>query len=130
MARTTIARIQGVLGTNYDGSTSLTPYLDSATSIVDRLVELAGEKGLTITSTQAELVERWLGAYYYTVMDPLYLEKETGKAKGKWAERSYRDMAEQLDPTGLLCKILAKKLIEVTWLGKTPSEQTDYEERS
>lgn len=129
MARTTTSAVQQVLGQNYNGSSSLIPYIDSAYAVVSRLLIAASAQSISIGDTDAELVERWLAAHYYTVMDPLYIEKETGRARGKWKERCYLDVAKQMDPSGLLGGIVAAHKIRVTWLGKPPSEQVDYEDR-
>lgn len=112
--RTTAADVQGILGTNYHLRTSpdLTPYIASASSIVDRIAAKA-----TVDSTVLELVERWLSAYFYCKMDPTYASKSTQGASGSFVSSSsldgegdrYKRAAIELDPTGLLNAMLNRK---------------------
>jgi hypothetical protein len=93
-------------------------------------VTCATNKGITLSSTTLELIERWLSAHYYTVMDPLYKSKNTGRAGASFNDRSYADTAKQLDTSGCLAAILAGgNRVGVWWLGKPPSQQIPYADR-
>lgn len=129
MARTTSTLVQGILGGNWDGKSSLTPYIATATAIIDRVVVCATAKELTLSDTTLELMERWMAAYYYTKMDPLYRRKKTERAEGDFGDRSYKEAALDLDHTGCLNSLLGKVRAGGFWLGKAPSDQTDYVDR-
>lgn len=135
--RTTTAAVETILGSNFgnlpDGTEpSLQPYVDTANNVVDQVVTCATAKGKTLSDTTLELMERWLSAYYYTHMDPLYTSRTTKDASGSFSdpEKRYKDAAIQLDSSGCLAAILnGNPKAEIFWLGKPRSQQTDYTER-
>lgn len=131
MARTDSTAVQGILSSNhnYDGTTDLTPFIDTANNVVTQLATLASSNGRTLADATLELIERWLSAYYYCIMDPLYVSKSTGGASGSWDPRSYRKPAEDLDSSGFLKSILDGVRTQIFWAGKRPSQQTDYVDR-
>jgi hypothetical protein len=132
MARTTPEAVEILLGFNYAtmSQPSLTPYIDTASNIVDRLIGEAALIDVSIGGVTAELIERWLSCYFYCIMDPLYTSKSTDKASGGWEARSYKEAAIALDPSGLLAALLDPKLqASGSWLGKTDAELRDYDER-
>lgn len=136
MAYTTASAVQGVLGTHYDGSTDLTPFIDTAAGVITRLAskDVDGE----LTSANLEIIERWLAAHYYAQADPILQSKSVGKSSGVFEGQTamglrntrYGQQAIALDWTGYLAKI-DKGIVKVgmKWLGKPVSEQTDYEDR-
>ncbi len=140
MARTTSIAVRGILLRDYDSvnSPDLTPFIESATVLVDRVVACATAKGITLSSTELELIERWLSAHSYCMNDPQYKEKTTGRAKavfmgggtptGLGASR-YGNMALSLDPSGCLKSSTEGKRLGAYWLGLDPSEQTPVEQR-
>ena len=128
-SRTTSGAVAGVLGGNHDGSTLLTPYMDSANPIVTRTAACATGKGITLSAIELELIERWLAAYFYTIMDPLYTSKNTADAGGSFNPRSYLEAAYAIDYSGCLKAIIERKTAGMMWLGKPPSEQLPYEQR-
>ena len=136
--RTTLANVQAVLADNWDDSTSVQPYIDSATVVVDRVVTCATKRGKTLTATEEELVERWLAAHFYCVMDPLYTTRSTAGASGGFQRKPATDdfgstdygmQATRIDPSGCLNAIGKRAVASMTWLGKPPSAQTAYEDR-
>jgi hypothetical protein len=132
--RTTTTAVQTLLGANYgalpDGtSPSLQPYVDAATNLVDQVVTCATAKGTTIDATTLELIERWLSAYLYTRMDPLYKSRSTKDASGSFADYGYKETAISLDPSGCLAGILKGQTAGMVWLGKPPSSQINYVDR-
>jgi len=129
VSRTNSAAVVGILLENYDGTSVLTPFIDTACSLVNRIStkDTAGE----LTSTDLELIERYLAAHYYTLADPLYVSKSTGGASGSFRDRSYYEAAKALDSTGLLAalELPTRPRAGCTWLGKPKSLQINYEDR-
>ena len=132
MLRTTDKAVEDVLGRDYDTSRTLKPFIDTAASVVDQLVECANDLGITITTTQKELIERWLAAHYYTRSDRTYKSRSTQRSSGEWHGdgKEYLNTACELDPSGCLRGILSGKHATIEWGGKTESEQIDYEDRN
>src|SRR5467141_1667022 len=110
--RTTTTLVQAILGgtkgvSNWDGETDVSPYMTIASSIVDRLVTAATNKipSVTISDAEAEIIERWLSAHFYTKMDPTYSSKSTLGAsasfiRGTKEPEPYKDGAINADPSG------------------------------
>lgn len=141
MARTTSTLVQGILISDYDKKTDLTPYIDSASTIIDRVLTCATRKGISLSSTELELMERWLSAHAYTQMDRLRKKQEihagpgksVGEYQGQWGmyldSTSYGQFAQSLDASGCLAALGKQKRASLYWLGLPVSQQTDYEER-
>lgn len=132
--RTTSGSVQSILLSDYDGTSSLTTFIQGASFIVDRLVTCAAEDGTTFSSDELELIEAYLAAYRYTLSDRVYTSKSTSKASGSFLHdkehNPYLKGAMDLDPTGCLRQLLSNKYrAGAEWLGKAPSEQVDYEDR-
>lgn len=142
--RTTSSAVQGILrlgseGGDYDdaNSPSLDPYIESAASVVDDVVECATSKGVTLSSAKRELIERWLAAHMYCLSDQTYAREKTGDAEGvahgqtgMFLESTrYGQNALTLDPSGCLRELSSGKRVSFDWLGLAPSAQTDYEDR-
>lgn len=127
-------------GRDYDTrrNPSLTPYVAAASSVVDRLVALAAERGLTITSEQATLVETWLAAHAHCMSDQTYSSRSTQGASGSFHGQTgmyldatkYGQMAKMLDPTGLLAKVAAGRTASADWGGQPASSWQTYDERN
>lgn len=131
MTRTNTAAVQVILGDNYDGTSPLDAYVEMATAIVDRVLTCAASNSVTVTDAEAELMERWMAAHYYTTMDPLYISKSTGRASGSFGARSYMDAALAVDPSGCLSGILTRgKSAGLSWLGKPKSAQINHADRN
>lgn len=144
MSRTTADAVKLVLmddhGNRRDGSTpDLTPFIDTASAFVDDAIECATEKGLTIDSTRAELLERWLAAHLYAISDKPYSSKNTEGASASFNGQTamyfeatlYGQQVMRLDKSGCLAAVggAEAKVAGGLWLGKTPSEQIPYWER-
>lgn len=139
VARTTSSAVQGVLLRDYDtaNSPSLTPFIDSASTIVDRVAACAAVKGKTLSTTELELIERWLAAHSYAMSDQTLSSKVTVDAEaifhgrtGMYLEATkYGQMALSLDYSGCLNAIGQRKTAGGFWLGRPPSAQTDYDQR-
>lgn len=141
MARTTSTLVQGILINDYDKKTDLAPYIDSASVIIDRVLACATRRGVTLSATELELMERWLAAHAYAQMDRLRKKQEihagpgkvVGEYQGQWGmyldSTSYGQFAQSLDASGCLAAIGRQKRASMHWLGLPPSLQTDYENR-
>jgi ATP phosphoribosyltransferase len=139
MARTSSILVQGVLaaGGDYNGSTDLTPYIDAASIIVSRIATCATNRGISLSTEELEIIERWLAAHAYAMSDQPYLEKETERARGKFQGQTkmhfeatkYGQMAMDLDYSGCLSVLNSRKFVRVDWLGKRGSEQLDVTQR-
>ena len=139
MARTTPSAVQAILMRDYDtvNSPSLDGFIDSASSIVDRVVLCATDKDISISTIDRELIERWLAAHFYAMSDQPYKEKETERARGVYQGLTgmyfegtkYGQMAVTLDSSGCLSAIGKRQVAGGFWSGKPPSEQLDYVQR-
>lgn len=138
--RTTIALVQEVLGADYgrlpDGSLpNLQPYIDSASAMVTQVASMAQtQKGMTLTSTTQELIERWLAAHYYTKMDKTYQSRTTKGASASFVvdqenPEPYRAVAVDIDYSGMLNALLKRQRAGAVWLGKPKSDQIPYDQR-
>lgn len=141
--RTTSALVRGVLGENYNNRSSLTPFINAANILTDRVATCATEKEMTLTSTELEIIETWLAAHFYAQMDQLYSAKRTGNsaagAYGQFQGKTdmhlqstlYGQTAMTLDYSGCLASFGAteRKVAGGFWAGRPPSEQTNYEDR-
>lgn len=140
MARTTSDAVKAILLSNYDSATnpSLTAFIDTATAMVDEVVTEATERSLTISSTLLERIEAYLSAHFYGLSDQFYTSRSTAGASGSFQGQTgmgldatlYGQTAKRLDPTGILAGMdESVGYATMTWLGKAPSNQTDYVDR-
>lgn len=135
MARTNSTNVQAVLLDNYDGSTDLTTFINTASRMVDRVVTCATRKSVTITAEELVDIESYLaaGLYFGKSGQQLVVEEQTEKARVKFREnvsQGYFDMAKMIDPSGCLAAILSgNKQPRLEWLGKPSSTQTPYYQR-
>lgn len=138
--RTTSAAVLGILNLDYDSANapSLTPFIETAALIVDRLVTCASGKNATFSTDEKEMIERWLAAWAYAMNDKPLQQKSTADASGTFVGQTgkqfdanyYGQMAQSLDPTGCLKDLMKPlTLVKIDWLGKVPSDQTPYEQR-
>lgn len=137
--RTTVNAVQSILGPNYDYKflPDLTQFIEAAGSIVDTAVPLAASRGFTLSTSQQELVERWLAAYFYCKQDALYQQKNTDKASATFVtsqslqseQERYKRGAIELEPSGVLNALLNRLTARMTWLGKPVSQQIPYRQR-
>jgi hypothetical protein len=136
--RTTTAAVKSILGQqsssgkagNYDGQTDLSPFIETASSLVDDLVAAATEEGEVIIAAKAELIERWLSAHQYTMLDPLYAAKSTKDSSGTFRDQSFLSTALQLDPTGLLSGIIKGQRVGGFWAGTREADARTYDDRN
>lgn len=139
MPRTNDAAVKAILNRDYDtrNNPSLSGYMESADAIVDDVVSCASQKSVTIDTTRAELLARWITAHMYCLSDRLYMSRSTAGASGSFSvptglgleSTPYGQMALRLDPSGCLENIDKNQTASALWLGKTPSESIPYNQR-
>lgn len=141
MARTTPALVKGLLLSDYDinKSPDLTPFIDTASIVMDNVVIKGAAKGVILSGVESEMIERWLAAHYYAVNDKPFQSKGTEGASatfigqtGMYLEATlYGQTAMRIDRSGVLANIGGKQPNKAGgfWLGKPPSSQLDYSER-
>jgi hypothetical protein len=145
MARTTPLAVQGILLDHYGATLagtnpSLSPFIESANAVVDRVAACAIARDKTLTTAELELIERWLAAHYYaSAPDQAKESRTTGRASAKYQGKTgmylestkFGQMAVTLDHSGCLVAIASqtRKVAGGFWGGFRPSEQTDYEDR-
>lgn len=138
MGRTSTANVALILGEHYvsGSSPNLQAFIDTATLVISRVNTCATAKGITLSTDELEMMERYLAAHYFSHADQLYQSKATNGASGsfqgvtgKGIESSQYGMtAIQLDPSGCLASITKGQRASVTWGGKPSGEQlTAYE---
>ena len=90
MARTTSAKVQSILVTNYqyDGTTDLTPFMDMAGVITDRVKTCSDAEKSPLTETELEMVERLLSAHFYKHADQALESKNTDGASAKFQAKT------------------------------------------
>ncbi len=139
MARTVATAVEGILGDHYDSdnSPSLTPFIDTANALTTQVATCATARGVTLSSTTLELIERYLAAHFYSRSDPIASEKKTGDATAAFQGKTemgldsthYGQDAKTLDHSGCLASMSKGRQATTEWIGRPPSEQTDYVNR-
>ena len=136
MARTNATLVEALLGNNYDteNNPDLGQFVDMATLFIDRVVVCADAKGVTLSTEEEEILERWWAAHLYTKLDPLYTSKSTLSASGSWVQgkepERYKAGAIELDPSGCVKALSNRQTARMVWGGKAQSEMVDYEDRN
>jgi hypothetical protein len=141
--RTTIAKVQALLGDDYgvkeDGtSPDLQPFIDTATVITDRVDACATKKRIDLTDAELELIERWVAAHLYTAQDKPYSSRSTAGASGQFQGQTamgydstrYGQEAQRIDYSGCLRNIDKQQRAGMAWLGKPLSSQIPYRNRN
>lgn len=142
MANTTTTAVQALLETAGDYNLRSRPdlgvFVSSASAVMGRVVTCAARKGITLAADELELVERWLAAHLYAMVDQTYASKNTQSAGGSFHGQTglnldgtkYGQNARMLDYSGCLSAIASRAVAGGFWLGKPPSAQVDYEDRN
>jgi len=110
MARTNSIAVIALLADEYDGSTSLSPHIDTANMMVSQLA--ANDSESLMSSVALEIVERWLAAHFYQQADPGYNSRNTSGASGSFngatgqglAGTRFGMQAMRIDATNYLAK--------------------------
>lgn len=119
MARTSPDLVKGVLGPNYNGVSALDMFIEMGNVSTNDAAAEAAKRGAPYDDQRARLIETNLAAYYYCIMDPLFLSKATNGSSGSWAARSYMDAAKNLDPSGSVEFTMNGQRVGAKWLGKS-----------
>ena len=126
------AAVKTVLAANYDCNIKLNRFIRAAAVLMARMIECATRKGFTHTADELIEIETWLAAYFYTKADALHTSRSTADASGAFQrgqENEYKLGAVEMDGSGCLNALLKGQRAGAAWLGKVPSEQTDYVDR-
>ena len=135
MAFTTPDLVQAVLGKDYgplpDGTLpDLQQYIDRADVTVLRAQQMALKKNMPLTSQELEIFERWLAAYYYTQMDPIYQSRSNAGASASFVSAGqgadpnrYRQAAIEADYSGSVNALLKRQSAGGFWNGSDPRRQ-------
>lgn len=120
-----------------DSSIDLSVFIDMANVLTDKVS--AKDTDGELSAAMLVRIELLLAAHYYSLRDQRYQSKNTGRAGGSFQGQAgkglestdYGSNAIALDVTGYLAQLTLTKRpkIGVTWLGRAPSEQTDYVDR-
>ena len=142
MARTTSDLVKGILLDDYgarpDGSQpSLTPFIDSANLIINRVATCSVSRGRTLSTDELEMIERWLAAHLYKQSDQATTSRSNLGASASFQGQTgmylegtkYGQHALILDYSGCLKAITSRQNVDFFWIGKPPSEQIDYRNR-
>jgi hypothetical protein len=141
VARTDSTAVKALLrngseGGDYDDvhSPDLTYHIRVANSFVTRVNTCATAKGYSLTSDELTDLETAMAAHFYTKSDRVYQSKSTAGASGAFVldpqnPEPYKSMAIEMDPSGCVSALLNRQRAAGFWLGRPPSEQTDYVDR-
>lgn len=133
--RASTADIEAIIR-EYDSDISLTPFIRMANVLTDRVSEKDTDS--LLSDNELAEIERWLSAHFYETRDHELSseinEKAEGTYVGQFAKGLERTRAGQnamlFDETGYLRRISNGTVIaKAVWLGKAPSNQTDYADR-
>lgn len=139
MARTNSDAVKAILLLDYDSKRSpdLAAFIETASALVDDVVDCAAEKGVALTDARLELIERWLAAHLYKMSDKDVTSSSqqgasasfTGQFGMGFDATRYGQMATRIDSSGCLDNIDKTQEASMEWLGKPPSEQIPYDQR-
>lgn len=106
MARTTDAAVQGII--DHDATISLTPFIEIANDLVTDLCTDSG-----YTAAKLELIERWLSAHFYHILDPQVVSEKAGPVGVNYQQKvdlgfnqtRYGQQAMRIDTAGNLAAL-------------------------
>ena len=139
MGRTSEADVRAIL--NDTPTIAISVFIETAAEMTD-YVETCDTTG-ALSARALRMIETWLSAYYYSILDQPWQEKKTLDASAKFQGTSdlgfdanqYGQAAMRLDTTGCLSRLNdeakkgGKSKVQFEWLGKVPSEQIDAVDR-
>ena len=125
MGRTTAEAVGLII--DVDATISVAPFIEAANSLV---TSCCGDSD-TYTSTDLELIERWLSAHFYAIRDPQAISEKAGDVAVKYMSKvelgfdvtHHGQQAMRLDVEGGLARLNNKikngsfKTAAVVWLG-------------
>lgn len=142
--RTTEILVKEVLENNYDGQTSLYPFMRAANLLTNRVEACGIRKETPHTDAELREIETWLSGHFYAHHDQLYQSKSTSGASASFQGQTamhlnstqYGQAAMTIDTSGCLADIQTgltpgstRPVAGGFWMGKRKSEQIDYHER-
>jgi hypothetical protein len=140
MAYTSQLSVKEVLLADYDAANcpSLQPFIDAANVIVLRMIPLAAARKVFLSNAELRIIETWLAAHFYAQSDQPYASRSTLNGSGQFQGRTdmylestkYGQTAMRLDTSGVLDALNKRKVAGLQWLGKPPSSQIPYDQRS
>jgi hypothetical protein len=132
--RTTESLVKQIL--NVDDDIPLTGFIRAASALTDHVA--SKDESSLLNSTLLQEIESWLAAHMYSHRDQMYAQKHAGKSGGVFQgmtgmrldSTQYGQTAMMLDVSGTLASLSrGRHKASLAWLGKPPSEQTDYDDR-
>jgi hypothetical protein len=130
MSRTSSSKVQEILVDHYDSvnSISLTAFISTANSLTNKVA--SNDADTLLSSTDLELVERWLAAHFYAHADQLSQSRGGGRANASFQGQTamaltstqYGQTAMVLDVTGYLSRLSQQAVsgpvkASMSWLG-------------
>jgi len=121
---------------DHDTDINVEPFILAATALTDAVAD-HDDNGLLSDELLRE-IERCLAGHFYEKRDQAYSSKSTdgasGSFQGQWGKllerTSWGQDALILDITGFLQSIqVGRQKASMDWLGKAPSDQTDFADR-
>ena len=138
MARAGEDDVRAIIST--DTALDLGPFIRTAAALTEAVDTCDTDN--VLSSQQLRQIETWLAAHFYAHRDQLYLEKKTEKASAIFQGKTgmhldstqYGQTAMIIDTTGCLSDFnqdakVGRRKATLAWLGKAPSDQTDYRDR-
>lgn len=129
MAYTTIPAVKGILADDYNLTTDLQQFIDTADVIIQRVKTCAVQKNITLSVLELEMIERWLACHLYCMSNPQYQSEATGGISVSYTGQTglhlestrFGQMAIILDYSGCLNAISQRSFASANWLG-TPCD--------
>lgn len=134
MSRATDADVQAIIKLHSSVDTAVA--IRTAGGLVDWVNSKCDTAGV-LTSSQLKDMETWLAAHFASFLYQQYKEKATGDAKAVFQGETnmgleatmWGQQALAIDITGCLRSRVSGGGVKMEWLGKAPSNQTDYADR-
>lgn len=127
--RTTSDLVLGILGPKFDSTVDVSPFIDTASKIVDKLESKQTTSGCgdPLDEQHLELIERWLSAHYATLTyrNHIVTSESIGAASKSYSiptpesgisSTPYGQQAIAIDTSGILRR-LGSPCVGVSWLG-------------
>lgn len=123
MGRTTELAVSKIISIEGTDVNVLTPFIETATNLVDRVCVPLGYDAVTL-----ELIERWLAAHFYAIRAPRAAREKIGQAEKESQHKvdlhldvtTYGQQVMLLDTEGGLAKLskgIGGTKASVRWLG-------------
>jgi hypothetical protein len=112
MPRTDADLVSKLLAKDYRPGADLDAHILTASVLVDRVADAGMAAGAQVPDPLLELIERWLAAHAYCMVDQPYSSKSTEGSSGSFQGQTgkyyeatkYGQMAVSLDSTGTLAE--------------------------